>query len=242
MKLSQIKWLAVPVVALVMALALPQLSVAQGEGYDDLYEEDGYVTHDDSENLAFGIGVGLVKPDGDGEIYYSAGLRFRIGKRGDDESDGREDDRREGESLDDYNRRHNARHYRGRSDRGASEGIRGFLEPEIAYWSRSANDPGEFDQSDLLVGINLIGVVPTRNADFFFGAGFGLHFTDSDFLNQSGLLDSESDSRLGGNIQFGVDINMTESVAVFGLGRVDILQDRPNDRQTKVQLGLRFKF
>jgi hypothetical protein len=236
------KWLAVPVAALVLALAMPQLAVAQDDGYDALYEEDNYVREEDNENLSLGLGIGLVKPDGDGEIYYSAALRFRIGKRGDDDEDHDRSDRREGESLDDYNRRHNARHDRGRRSGGNNEGIRGYLEPEVGYWARSANNPGEFDQKDLLVGINLIGVVPTRNADFFFGAGFGLHFTDSDFLNDLGILDNDSQSRLGGNVQFGVDVNLSRSLAVFGLGRLDILQDRPNDRQTKVQVGLRFKF
>ena len=237
MKSRLIQWLALPAVILAMGLMAPLAASAQDDDYDELYEET-YEKESDHENLSLGIGIGLVKPDGDGEIYYSAALRFRIGNRGGD--DGKHKDR-DANPQDEYNRRHNSRHNRGGGG-GQSDGIRGYLEPEIGYWSRTADDPGEVDEEDLYVGLNLIGVVPTRNADFFFGAGFGLHFTDTQLLDDTGVLTDESESRLGGNVQFGVDINMTDSFALYGLGRLDLLEDRPNDRQSKVQVGLRFKF
>lgn len=237
MKSRLIRWLALPVLAISVGFA-PQAIFAQTDDYDDLYEEDQYDVEETDDNLSLGIGIGLVKPDGDGEIYYSAALRFRIGKR--DRHDEDMHDGRKAEPVDDYNRRHNTRHRRGRG--GSNDGIRGYLEPEISFWSRNADDPGEVDEEDLYFGLNLIGVVPTHNADFFFGAGFGLHSTDTQVFDDNGNLVDESDSRLGGNVQFGVDINMGDNWSLFGLGRLDLLEDRPNDRQSKVQVGLRFKF
>ncbi len=237
MKSRLIKWLALPVLALCVGFA-PQAVFAQAND-DDLYEEDQYEVENTDDNLSLGIGIGLVKPDGDGEIYYSAALRFRIGRR-DHRYDDEDGDHRKAEPGDAYNRRHNRRHRRGHG--GSNDGIRGYLEPEIGYWSRNANNPGEVDEDDLYFGLNLIGVVPTHNADFFFGAGFGVHSTDTQVFNDVGILKNQSDSRLGGNVQFGVDINMGDNWALFGLGRLDLLEDRPNDRQSKVQVGIRFKF
>jgi hypothetical protein len=65
-----------------------------------------------------------------------------------------------------------------------------------------------------------------------------MHFTDSTPLS-TGI--SESDSRLGGNLQFGVDIRVSHRLAVFGLGRFDILKGDINNQQTKVVGGLRLR-
>lgn len=168
-------------------------------------------------DVQLGLGAGLVSPEGgDAEIYYSAALRFRINRHADEPV-------WDGES------------YRGRPP--AEGGIRGYLEPEVGYWSRS--EAGD-EADDLLVGLNLIGVVPTRGADFYLGVGFGYHFFDSKFVANNVLVE-DSDDRLGGNLQVGVDVNLNRTVALFGTGRLDILDGDRDNRQTKVYLGLRFK-
>ena len=186
----------------------------------------------EGNRFAFGIGAGLIQPDNsglgdvDGELYYSANLRWRV--RGGSHQD--DDD-------DDWNGdRPRRRHYRGKAPQGG--GIRGYLEAEIGLWEVSENG---IDFEDQHIGLNLVGVVPTRAADFFMGVGFGLHFTDGSLLNDPSAEDFD-DTRLGGNLQVGVDINVSQTVSVFGVGRLDILQDNPFDRQTKVWGGLRFQF
>ena len=119
----------------------------------------------------------------------------------------------------------------------AEGGIRGYLEPEVAYWSHSETND---ETDDLLVGLNLIGVVPTRAADFFLGVGFGYHFFDSKFVSE-GVRFEDSDDRAGGNLQVGVDINLGRRTALFGAGRVDILEGDRDNRQTKIIVGLRVK-
>ena len=177
-----------------------------------------YEQHHDRD-IRLGLGVGLTKPDtGDAEVYYSASLRFRIGAEHSDQGVW------EGDT------------YRGRPP--ADTGIRGYLEPEVSYWSRSkTNDKA----TDTLVGVNLIGVVPTRGADFSLGVGFGYHFFDSKFLDANSVLVQDNNNRLGGNLQVGVDVNLSRNVAVFGTGRVDILEGSRDNRQTKVYVGLRFR-
>jgi len=164
------------------------------------------------------LGVGLDKSDdGDAEGYYSAALRFRIG-------------RQHGEAG-----VYEGDTYRGRPP--AEGGIRGYLEPEVAYWSRADRND---EATDLLVGANLIGVVPTRGADFFVGVGFGYHFFDSRFVDNNVVVEDDDD-RVGGNLQVGVDVNLGSKVALFGTGRIDILEGSRDNRQTKVFVGLRFK-
>lgn len=212
-------WLVVGLFAL--ALLAGAGTAAAQSGYDD-YE---------SSRWSIGLGAGLVEPDGDSEIYYMANLRWRITGR-----DGR------GRS---YSDDPNQEHYRGRPPGGEyGGGIRGYLEPEIGYWETSDRDS---DYEDLMVGLNLVGVVPTRAADFFIGVGFGLHQTDGkaiirdDSGNAVGRLDFD-ESRLGGNIQVGVEIKLSQSTGIFGLGRLDILEDQPNERLTKIVGGVRFHF
>ena len=156
-------------------------------------------------NYALGIGGGLVDPAGPTEPYYTANLRIRLGS-----------------------------HDRSREDL-QGQGIHGFIEPEIGYWTRDSGN------SDLLVGANLMGVVPFNKVDYSFGVGAGLHFLD--FTTQSGsTLIEESDEAVGVNAQFGIDIHMTDSTSLFGTGRIDLVEGTVNEQQSKVYLGVRFRF
>lgn len=157
------------------------------------------------DNYALSLGGGLVDPEGPTEPYYAAALRIRLG----DHDRSREDLR--------------------------NEGIHGYIEPEVGYWSRSSAN------QDLMVGANLIGVVPFRRVDYTFGVGAGLHFLD--YTLQSGpQVIEESDEAVGVNAQFGIDIHMSESTALFGVGRIDLVEGDVHELQNKVYLGVRFFF
>lgn len=210
--------------------------------YENLYRQEEQVDYDD-DRFAIAVGAGIVLPEDalgrdDGEIYYSAAFRWRLRGRETDEyrRRGRRDDR-----GGDYNERHNNDHYRGQYPGGSSSGgIRGFLEPEIGYWKKS---DGGRDIEDTLIGLNLVGVVPTRFADFFLGVGFAAHQLDGVTVDEDGLTDLDlSETRIGGNVQVGVELYVSEGFGVFGTGRLDILEDQPFDRQTKVWGGLRWHF
>lgn len=196
------------------------VAVAQEEGGG---EGEGREFH-------LGLGAGLVDAEDaeSAEIYYSAALRIRLGRGGDfDEEDGQW----EGD------------HYKGKPPTGGnSGGIRGYIEPEVAYWSSSGDNESI---EDLLAGVNLLGVVPTRGASYFLGVGFGVHFFDAELRREVAGIDTvivDDDTRLGGNLQVGIDVNLGESTALFGTGRIDILEGEIAERQSKVYLGLRLKF
>jgi len=126
------------------------------------------------------------------------------------------------------------RHDRDREDLQA-EGMQGFIEPEIGYWERDAGN------SDMLAGVNLIGVVPFRRVDYSFGVGAGIHFLD--FQVQQGLdVIDDSDERFGVNAQFGIDLHMTDNLTAFGTGRFDLVEGNEFELQNKVYLGLRALF
>jgi len=128
----------------------------------------------------------------------------------------------------------------GRDDDGAGEqGIRGYLEPEVGYWEASGDDGRE--GSDLLLGVNLIGVVPLGPVDSFFGVGAGAHFVDTSLLENDPFAD-DSETKLGANAQFGIDLYITESLSAFGAGRFDLVQGSDDSVQSKVYLGLRARF
>lgn len=240
----RMQWIAAMLLVCGLAWAAPRPATAQPPpGSDEDLYEDPYADDDvyEADRFAVGFGAGIVLPDqegrNDGEIYYSANFRIRVLGR---------DGERRGRDGEDYNERHNQRHYRGRypAGYGAGGGIQGYLEPEIGYWERSERDD---NAEDLLLGLNLVGVVPTRNADFFLGVGFGLHFFDGEIRlrDVDGSVISRvdlADERLGGNLQVGVEVYLTPSLGIFGTGRLDILEDQPFDRQTKVYGGLRFHF
>lgn len=127
----------------------------------------------------------------------------------------------------------------GRDDDGAGEqGIRGYLEPEVGYWEASGDGR---EGSDLLLGVNLIGVVPLGPVDSFFGVGAGAHFVDTSLLENDPLAD-DSETKIGANAQFGIDLYITESLSAFGAGRFDLVQGADDSVQSKVYLGLRARF
>lgn len=209
----------------VLTAALLLLGGGGASAQDDRGDRD-----DDGRDVHLGLGVGLVDPEDSesAEVYYSASLRIRLGR-------GADFDEEEGQWEGD--------HYRGRPPRGGdSAGIRGYIEPEVAYWSGGGDNE---DIEDLLAGVNLVGVVPTRGADYFLGVGFGVHFFDAELRREVGGVDTvivDDDTHLGGNLQVGVDVNIGDNAALFGTGRVDILEGEIAERQTKVFVGIRFKF
>lgn len=176
--------------------------------------DDEYDDENDEQNYALGVGIGLVEPADEVENYLMASLRIRFGNR----SDGGDSD--------------------SRSSVAEREGIRGYLEPEVGYWE-SSDDIVE--GSDLLLGVNLIGVVPLGSVDSFFGVGAGVHFIDEALLERDPDFD-DSATKIGANAQFGLDIRMTRSLSVFGAGRFDLVQGSQDSVQSKVYLGLRGRF
>lgn len=214
---------AVACLALVLFLAGPALLPAQDVPDDDvpdvdLYEDDPWDDDEwDEDRFGLALGAGVVEPDGEGEIYYMAALRIRI-LDGDDRSRTR---RRPGQRV----------------ERGDMEA---YIEPEVGYWER---DEAGLSQSDLLVGVNAVGVVPGRHVDYFFGVGLGVHFFDTEI--SSGVVGpglTSDETNIGGNFQVGLDLNFTEAVSVFGAGRFDIIEGVEDNIQGKVYVGLRFNF
>lgn len=174
----------------------------------------------DDQNLdrfAFGVGLGLVDLSDSTvadstETYGAAYLRILLGDK----------DRRRDE-----------------------EGLAAYLEPEISYWERDLRVPltdggtAMSSQSDLLVGVNIVGLLPYNKADFFFGVGLGIHFFDVGLSADN--VDLGSDETFGVNIQSGLDVRISNSVSVWGLIRTDLVED-VHEVQTKIVLGLRFSF
>ncbi|HEX9671791.1 MAG TPA: hypothetical protein VGC93_20145 [Thermoanaerobaculia bacterium] len=112
-----------------------------------------------------------------------------------------------------------------------SGGIDGYLEPEVGYW-----EDGDSGASDLLAGVNLVGVLPLGAVDSFFGVGAGVHWIDAQLL---GLPGNDTETKFGANAQFGIDLYISESWSAFGAGRYDLVQDAVDDIQGKIYLGLR---
>jgi opacity protein-like surface antigen len=165
------------------------------------------------ENFALAVGVGLADVDSVAETYLTAALRIRVGQRHQDD-----------ESTD----------WRGRQP---ENGMRGYFEPEIGYWKASGkNGTG----SDLLLGVNLIGVVPVGAVDTYIGAGLGAHRIDAQLL--SNPTSDSKQTKLGVNAQFGLDVYLTRSLSLFGTGRFDLVQDARKSVQAKAYLGLRARF
>jgi len=118
------------------------------------------------------------------------------------------------------------------------EGVTGYIEPEVGYW-KASGDNGK--GSDTLLGINLIGVVPFGSVDSFFGVGAGIHSVDTSLLENDPRL-SGTDTKFGGNAQFGIDIYINSKLSAFGAGRFDLVQGSQDKVQSKVYLGLRARF
>ena len=125
----------------------------------------------------------------------------------------------------------------GRSSSG-DEGVTGYLEPEIGYWKASGDGS---EGGDLLLGVNLIGVVPFGSVDSFFGVGAGVHSVDKSLLENDSRL-SGSETKFGANAQFGIDLFITRKLSAFGAGRFDLVQDSQDKVQSKVYLWLRARF
>jgi opacity protein-like surface antigen len=110
---------------------------------------------------------------------------------------------------------------------------RGLLEPEVGYFDADFT-------SDLLAGLNFVGVMPYGGVDFFVGAGLGVHFIDADVqIAGSDVRVSKSQEAFGVNAQFGVDVHLSDAVALFGAGRFDLVEDA-DALQAKAYVGLRF--
>jgi hypothetical protein len=120
-----------------------------------------------------------------------------------------------------------------------SSGLRGYLEGEVGYWR---GETAFTQDTDLLLGVNLIGAVPTPIVDLYLGVGFGAHFVDEAFLADGQRID-RSQTRFGGNAQFGVEVKAGERVGIFGNGRLDFLSGSTRNRQyNKIWGGVRFYF
>ena len=175
------------------------------------------------DRFAFGVGIGLVDLSGslrdssgpvldDGtETYLTASFRVLLGDR---------------------NRARNGKV------------VVAYLEPEIGYWESSTRIPVaggsvESNQSDLMVGVNIIGFVPFPKVDYFFGAGLGIHSFDTG-RDLSGL-QLDDDENFGFNVQTGLSGHLSRNVELYGLLRVDLVEDL-QEEQAKVVLGLRFTF
>lgn len=170
---------------------------------------------------AVGLGYGVVYIDGQGDGYFGVNIRRRVGGRGgDDEKDaqGRSGDEKTGFRM-------------GRQ----REGIRAFVEAEYGRFSREADRRKD---TDSMLGLNVIGVVPARSVDVFLGIGFGVHFFDG----EPALPADEDATRIGGNAQFGVEVYVTDKVGIFGVGRVDFIEGERLGQQSKVWAGLRVHF
>ena len=126
------------------------------------------------------------------------------------------------------------------ADRDSRGSMRGYLEPEVQYVESDFSvDALSVTSEDLLVGINIVGVVPFGAVDTFFGGGPALHFLDA----RSELTGLESSSEAFGlNIHVGVDVHMSETIALTVAGRLDLIEDAIDEEQTKILIGLRFKF
>ena len=172
------------------------------------------------DRFAFGIGIGLVdlsdSLDDDGtETYLHASFRVLLG----DKNAGRDD-----------------------------KTVVAYLEPEVGYWNANyripiddnADSPAiSGDQTDLMVGLNIIAVVPFERVDYFIGAGLAIHSFDSD-ASLSGF-QIDDDEVFGVNIQTGIDVRLSENIGVFGLLRLDLVEDVVEE-QAKIALGIRFFF
>ncbi len=199
-------------VGLLTAAVLLPTSMAQAQGSND---RDGYEDDQDDrghrDRFALGVGIGLVKPANQTETYYMASLRIRTSGRGNDEGEQRGD-----------------------------QGITGYLEPEVGYWT-SSDSGGRGKGKDLLLGVNLIGVVPLGAVYSFFGVGAGVHSIDATLLDNS-VGKTGSETKFGANAQFGIDLYINRKLSAFGTGRFDLVQGAADQVQSKVYLGLRARF
>ncbi len=172
--------------------------------------------NEELDRFAFGVGIGLVDLsdsvlDNSTETYLTAAFRILLGDKD-----------------------------RGRDD----QAVVAYLEPEIGYWEANNRIPigdssVESNQSDLSVGLNIVGLVPFRRVDYFLGAGLAIHSFDAG-RDVSGI-QLDDDETFGVNIQTGLSVHVSENVDIFGLLRLDLVEDG-QEEQAKIVLGLRFNF
>ncbi len=120
-----------------------------------------------------------------------------------------------------------------------------YLEPEVGFWDTTEpfgrDDRLEAEQSN--IGINFLALARGRRIESWVGLGLGLYFEDLIIRGGGvGVVRDESETNVGGNIQVGIDINLGHSFAIFGVGRLDVVDSDFFDEQTKLYLGLRFRF
>lgn len=214
--MNRLNWIGALVAVCVLG-ATATFAAPQGEG-------NTYVRHDgrdweDEGRYSLGLALGLISLDDPGQaddVEFYGTINFRIAVGPGHSSPG---------------------------------GWRGYIEPELGYWEAGTDLSGLSAQSlgrtDLLLGLNIVGVMPLNAVDFFVGAGAGIHFIDQDVrtVTSAGSIDrSESDEALGVNAHFGVDVGISRNVSLFGVGRFDIVDDNSNSLDAKAYLGLRFRF
>ncbi|HKC13548.1 MAG TPA: hypothetical protein VKI41_16100 [Vicinamibacteria bacterium] len=118
------------------------------------------------------------------------------------------------------------------------------IEPEIGYWSRSAEIFAvQASLSDLNFGATALIVVPIDPIRIFFGAGACAHRIEGR-LGVAGL-GSASDSTTKGGYQVlgGIELKVGRSLSLFGAARYDgvKLDNGANLDQTKFYGGLRLR-
>jgi hypothetical protein len=166
-----------------------------------------------------GLGPGVVYTDGEGDAYFSINLRRRVGGGSSDKQEKETQAQKTGFRMGE-----------------SREGLRAFVEAEYGWFKRT--DTSGIEDKDQLVGLNLVGVIPARAVDVFLGIGFGVHFTSTTPVGGA----TTDETRVGGNAQFGVELNLSERVGAFGVGRVDFLEGERLGQQSKIWAGLRFRF
>ena len=214
--MNRLKWIGA-----LMAVCLLGTTVAFAAPQDN---ENTYVRHnerdwEDDSKYSLGLALGLVSLDDPGQaddVEFYGTINFRIAVGPGHDRPG---------------------------------GWRGYLEPELGYWESGVGPRSQSFQnlgrSDLLLGINIVGVMPYNAVDFFVGAGAGIHFIDQDvrrFTSTGSIDSSDSDEALGVNAHFGVDVGISRKVSLFGVGRFDIVDDNSNSLDAKAYLGLRLRF
>lgn len=206
------RWLTVVAVGATLMLPAAVARAQDPQSRDGDPNRDPYADYKEEKRFAFSVGVGLVEPSNGSFTEPYLTASLRI--------------RAGHKNEQDY----------GSVDRG----IRGYIEPEIGYWETSKARGGE-KASDLLLGANLIGVVPFGNVETFFGAGAAIHQIDAALLKDDPT-DTGNSTKVGVDAQFGVDLFLGEHLSAFGTGRFDLVQDAQDSLQTKVYLGLRAHF
>ena len=119
------RWMTI---GLLTAAVLLPAGMAQAQDSNDRHDrdrDDEEGRQSDRDRFALAVGAGLVEPLNKTETYYMASLRIRTSGRGSDDREG---------------------------NRRGDEGITGYLEPEVGYWSSTDKDRPK--GSDLLLGVN----------------------------------------------------------------------------------------